>query len=70
KKWKETEWNTFYEFETLTLCPFFKNIIVKEMLTEEEIKWINDYHKIVQEKLSSHLEGDVKTWFEDLVTPL
>lgn len=70
KKWKETEWNTFYEFETLTLCPFFKNIIVKEMLTEEEIKWLNDYHQMVKEKLSSHLEGDVKTWFEDLVTPL
>ena len=25
----KTEWNTFYEFETLTLCPFFKDTIVR-----------------------------------------
>ncbi len=70
KTWKKNEWNTFYEFETLTLCPFFKSVIVKSMLTQEEIDWINTYHKLVQEKLSPHLEGEVKTWFEDLVSPL
>ncbi|EGV44475.1 aminopeptidase P family protein [Bizionia argentinensis JUB59] len=68
--WKTTEWNTFYEFETLTLCPFFKSIIVKDLLSKEEIDWMNTYHKLVQEKLKPHLEGDVKTWFEDLVSPI
>ncbi|MCX7548331.1 aminopeptidase P family protein [Xanthomarina sp. F1114] len=68
--WKTTEWNTFYEFETLTLCPFFKSIIVKNLLSQEEIDWLNTYHKLVQEKLMPHLEGDVKTWFKDLVSPL
>lgn len=70
KTWKTTEWNTFYEFETLTLCPFFKSIIVKDMLSQEEIDWINNYHRMVSEKLGPHLNGDVKTWFESLVTPL
>lgn len=70
KTWKETEWNTFYEFETLTLCPFFKSVIDKDMLSQAEIDWINAYHKVVQEQLSPHLEGEVKTWFEDLVSPL
>lgn len=68
--WKKTEWNTFFEFETLTLCPFFKSIIVKEMLSQEEIDWINAYHKLVQDKLTPHLEGEVKDWFEELVSPL
>ncbi|MDN6310334.1 MAG: aminopeptidase P family protein [Psychroflexus sp.] len=70
KTWKETEWNTFYEFETLTLCPFFKSVIDKDMLSQAEVDWINAYHKVVQEELSPHLEGEVKTWFEDLVSPL
>ncbi|KUY30674.1 aminopeptidase P family protein [Elizabethkingia ursingii] len=65
-----TEWNTFYEFETLTLCPFFKDIIVKEILSADEIQWLNSYHKTCEEKLASHLEGDVKNWFLELVSPL
>lgn len=70
KEWKETEWNTFYEFETLTLCPFFKSIVVKNMLSQEEVDWLNAYHKLVHKKLAPHLEGEVKEWFEDLVSPL
>jgi len=68
--WKKTEWNTFFDFETLTLCPFFKNAINKDLLSEEEITWLNQYHNQVREKLSPHLEGDVKKWFEELVSPL
>lgn len=67
---EKTEWNTFYEFETLTLCPFFKDIIVKEILSAEEIQWLNSYHKTCEEKLGPHLEGDVKNWFLGLVSPL
>ncbi|QCX52287.1 aminopeptidase P family protein [Elizabethkingia sp. JS20170427COW] len=70
KEWKKTEWNTFYEFETLTFCPFFKNSIVKEMLSSDEIAWLNQYHKACEEKLAPHLEGDIKEWFLDLVSPL
>ena len=70
QEWKKTEWNTFYSFETLTLCPFFKNIIVKELLSSEEIDWLNAYHKKCEEQLAPHLEGEVKTWFLDLVSPL
>lgn len=70
KEWKKTEWNQFYEFETLTICPFFKNSIVKEMLTHDEVEWINEYHKFCEEKLSPHLSGEVKEWFLEMVSPL
>ena len=70
KTWKKNEWNTFYEFETLTLCPFFKSIIMKDMLSQIEINWINAYHNLVDKKLSPHLQGEVKAWFKDLVSPL
>lgn len=70
KEWKKTEWNTFYEFETLTLCPFFTSIVLKDMLSQEEIDWLNDYHKTCEEKLAPYLEGEVKEWFLELVKPI
>jgi Xaa-Pro aminopeptidase len=70
KESETTDSGTFYEFETLTFCPFFKDTVVKEILSEEEIAWLNRYHQICAEKIGPHLEGDVKEWFTQLVSPL
>lgn len=70
KESETTDSGTFYEFETLTFCPFFKDTIVKEILSEEEIAWLNRYHQICEEKIGPHLEGDLKEWFTQLVSPL
>lgn len=70
KESEKTESGQFYEFETLTICPFFKDTIVKELLSQEEIDWLNNYHRTCEEKLAGDLEGDVKDWFLDLVKPL
>lgn len=67
---EKTESGTFYEFETLTFCPFFTDIIVKEILSEKEIAWLNDYHRTCSEKLGRHLSGEVKEWFLELVKPI
>lgn len=67
---EKTASGQFYEFETLTVCPFFKDSIVKEMLLPQEIDWLNSYHSWCREKLENHLEGDVKEWFLNLVAPL
>ncbi len=61
---------TFYEFETLTICPFDRNIIIAEMLTEPERNWLNTYHQWCREKLENDLEGEVKDWFLEQVKPL
>lgn len=70
KEAETTTSGTFYEFETLTFCPFFKDTIAKELLSVEEINWLNDYHQTCEEKLAPHLEGEVKDWFLELVKPL
>ncbi|WP_027385950.1 aminopeptidase P family protein [Chryseobacterium gregarium] len=70
KEAEKTDFGTFYEFETLTFCPFFKDTIVKEILLTEEIHWLNDYHRKCEEKLAPYLEGEVKDWFLELVKPL
>lgn len=45
----------FLSFETLTLCPFDKELIDFDLLTEEEIKWIEDYHSRVRNEMKGLL---------------
>ncbi|QDP86270.1 aminopeptidase P family protein [Chryseobacterium sp. SNU WT5] len=65
-----TDFGTFYEFETLTICPFDRNVIETELLTEPEKQWLNTYHQWCKDKLENDLDGDVKAWFLEQVKPL
>ncbi|MBY0562558.1 MAG: aminopeptidase P family protein [Hyphomonadaceae bacterium] len=51
-------------FETLTLAPIDRALIVKPLLTKEEREWLNAYHARVWEKIGPQLEGDAKAWLE------
>ena len=66
----ETEFGKFLQFEPLTLCPIDKSPIIKEMLLEEEIDWLNTYHQRVFDTLSPHLSEDEKMWLSDACAPL
>jgi Xaa-Pro aminopeptidase len=61
----ETEFGKFYSFETLTLCPIDTTPIIKEMLTDKEIEWLNNYHAYVYGRLSPNLAGDEKAWLKE-----
>ena len=58
----ETEFGRFYKFETLTLCPFDLSLFDTELMTNQEIEWLNAYHARVREALSADLEGDALEW--------
>jgi len=57
-------------FETLTLAPIARDLIVKALLTKEEIAWVNTYHARVWEKIGPQLDGDAKAWLEAATKPL
>lgn len=59
---REGMFGEYLKFETITLCPICKKGIIKEMLTADEIKWFNDYHRSVYEKLSPDLNEEEKEW--------
>ncbi len=65
-----TDFGTFYDFETLTICPFGKNVIATELLTQPEKDWLNNYHNWCKEKLENDLQGEVKDWFLEMVQPI
>lgn len=53
----ETEFGKFFGFESLSIVPIDLRPVDKTLLTEDEIKWINEYHKVCLEKLSPMLKG-------------
>ena len=61
----ENEFGTFMKFENLTYCHFEKNLIDKDMLSKDEIDWVNNYHARVFEKLSPNLDKDVSSWLKE-----
>jgi len=57
-------------FETLTLAPIDRRLIVKEMLTAEELAWLDAYHARVAAELASDLDGDTRAWLKRATAPL
>ena len=62
---KTEEFGTFFNFETITLCPIDTKPIKKKMLTKNEIKWLNNYHKMVYDGLKKHLSKEEKVWLKE-----
>lgn len=60
--YKETEFGTFLQFESLTLAPIDTTPILMDMLLEEEKAWLNAYHAEVYRQLSPHLSDEENEW--------
>jgi len=52
-------------FEYLTIAPLHRGLIDVKLLSKDERKWVNDYHKRVWKLLSRKLPDDVKAWLKD-----
>lgn len=62
KPYMTTAFGEFLQMEPLTLCPIDTAPIVREMLLDEEVEWLNGYHQYVFDKLSPHLQGADLDW--------
>ena len=57
-------------FETLTLAPIDRRLIMAEMLSGEERAWINAYHARVFETLSPNLDQTARDWLQRATEPI
>lgn len=62
KPYMTTAFGEFLQMEPLTLCPIDTTPIVREMLLDEEVEWLNGYHQYVFDKLSPYLQGADLDW--------
>lgn len=66
----KTEFGQFLSFENLTLCPFERELIAKELLTDQEIAMVNSYHAWVYDELKELVDEEVRPWLEAATLPL
>lgn len=51
-------------FDCLTWVPLDRRLIEKNLLTEDEIAWVDDYHAKTRALLAPQLEGDDLAWVQ------
>ena len=60
----------FLDFRTLNFVPIDRRMIIKKMLTKEELAWINDYHQICRDKISNRITDKAAKWLKKVSAPL
>ena len=63
---KSNIYGDFLGFETLTLCPFDRDLIEKKYLNKDEINFLNEYHKLVYKYINKYLNIDQKKWLKKI----
>ena len=66
----ENEFGRWLRFETLTLCHFDTSVIVRELLDDQEVKWLNEYNERVFRTLSPRLPSDIASWLRKKTLPI
>jgi Xaa-Pro aminopeptidase len=57
-------------FETLTLAPIDRRLVLPELLTPEETAWLDRYHARVAETLAPLLDAETRAWLAAATRPL
>lgn len=65
QKAEKTEFGQFMRFETMTYAPLDLDGVIKELLSKEEIEYLNNYHQMVYEKVSPYLTLEEKEWLKE-----
>jgi Xaa-Pro aminopeptidase len=58
------------KFDTLTFAPIDRRLILPDMLSPQELAWLNAYHADVLEKIGLTLEGGELAWLEQACAPI
>lgn len=66
-----TEFGQFLRFRTITMCPIDTRPVIVDMLTEEEKKWLNNYHHMVCATLYDLLNDEAdRKWLTKVTTEI
>ncbi len=66
----QTAFGSFLGFETVTMCPIDTRCVVRELLSADEINWLDGYHRQVRERLLPLVDGAARDWLLARTEPL
>ncbi|WP_288875265.1 aminopeptidase P family protein [uncultured Fusobacterium sp.] len=61
----KTEFGQFMKFETMTYVPLDLDGIIPELLSEDEKEFLNNYHRMVREKLFPYFDESEIDWLKE-----
>lgn len=62
---ESTPFGDFLSFETITYAPIDLDAIDSTILTKKQKNWLNQYHKMVYDKVSPFLTNEEKEWLKE-----
>jgi Xaa-Pro aminopeptidase len=66
----KTEFGQFLSFEVLTICPFERRLIDKNLLSAQEIAMVDAYHHWVYEELEHLVDEEALEYLRGATKPL
>ncbi|MGL5507370.1 MAG: aminopeptidase P family protein [Paraclostridium sp.] len=65
RKGAKNEYGQFMYFEPITFAPIDLDAIDTKYMNKDEIKYLNDYHKLVYDEVSPYLNEEEKEWLKN-----
>ena len=61
---------TLLEFETLTLAPIDRALVEKQLLSVDEVAWLDAYHARVADEIGLLVDGATAEWLKKATAPI
>lgn len=65
RKGEKNDYGQFLYLEPLTMVPFDKDAVLPELLSDQELCWLNEYHDRVYRTLEAYFDGEELTWLRE-----
>ena len=69
-KGEKTEYGQFYHFETFTVVPIDATPLKTEMMSQEEIDWVNNFNRHAYETVAPHVSPRAEKWLKKVSAPI
>ncbi len=66
----KTEYGQFYRFDTFTVVPIDTDCLDLSLMNDDDIQWLNDYHKHVYSEVSPLVSERARNWLEKKTQPI
>ncbi len=67
---EKNEYGQFLKFEFLTLVPIDLDCVNVDIMEEQDIAYLNEYHAEVYKKIAPHLTEEEAAWLKDATRPV
>lgn len=69
-KGEKTEYGQFLHFETFTVVPIDTVPLKLDMMTDEEIEWLNNFNQNAYDKVAPHVSPRALNWLKKVCVPV